>query len=504
MTAGDLVLSVDCSTTACKAIVWDAAGGEVASGRQGFPLLNPVPDGYEQDAGDWSSALFAAIGEAVRQLTPERRRAIRALGLTHQRETFVLTDRGGQPLLPAVVWMDSRCRRHVELAQARLDPDEIHRISGKPVCTTPSLYKLMFLLAEHPEVARQAPMVLDVHGYLAFALTGRFATSLASADPTGLIDMQARDWSPELLELAGIGRAQLAELFAPGAVFGVLQPDAATRCDLPPGLPVVAGAGDGQAAGLGAGISGPGRAYLNLGTAIVSGVLSRTYTTDRAFRTMYGALPDSYFLETDLKGGTFTLGWLVETLLERDGSELARLEQQARALPPGAGGLLLLPYFNAVMNPYWDDDASGAILGLDGSHGPAHLLRAALEGIALEQRLHSRAVEAASGVPIDELVVMGGGSESDLFCQIVADVLDRRIVRARSAQATSLGAAILAASAAGLHPDIAAATRAMTADGDAFEPGPHREIYDRLFNEAYVGLYPALKNTMHALKRLRV
>src|SRR5690606_8779422 len=219
MTAGDLVLSVDCSTTACKAIVWDAAGGEVASGRQGFPLLTPVPDGYEQDAGDWSSALFAAIGEAVRQLTPERRRAIRALGLTHQRETFVLTDRGGQPLLPAVVWMDSRCRRHVELAQARLDPDEIHRISGKPVCTTPSLYKLMFLLAEHPEVARQAPMVLDVHGYLAFALTGRFATSLASADPTGLIDMQARDWSPELLELAGIGRAQLAELFAPGAVF---------------------------------------------------------------------------------------------------------------------------------------------------------------------------------------------------------------------------------------------------------------------------------------------
>lgn len=270
------------------------------------------------------------------------------------------------------------------------------------------------------------------------------------------------------------------------------------------GLPVVAGAGDGQCAGLGAGITAPGRAYLNLGTAIVSGVLSETYQIDSAFRTLYDATGRHYFLETDLQGGTFTVTWLIDRWLRR-GVEprpfeevLAELDEEAAALPVGADGLVVVPYWNGVMNPYWDDEATGLVLGLRGEHGPAHLFRAILEGIALEQRLHTSGVEAVSG-SIGSFVAMGGGSKSALWCQILADVLGRPVQRAGSTEATCLGAAILAAPVAELHADVDAATEAMTSLGRVFAPGDDTPRYDRLYRDVYRGLFEDVRERMHRL-----
>jgi xylulokinase len=154
------------------------------------------------------------------------------------------------------------------------------------------------------------------------------------------------------------------------------------------------------------------------------------------------------------------------------------------------------------MNPYWDDDASGAIVGLRGHHGPAHLYRAILEGIAFEQRLHTGRVEQAIDGPVRELVVLGGGAQSALWCGIVADVLGKPLVRAESTEATSLGAAMLAAVGAGVHPDAAAASRAMSRLGARFEPSDARERYDALYEKAYARLYPALRDPTARLSEL--
>jgi xylulokinase len=501
----ELYVGIDASTTACKAIAFDASGRDVAEGRAPIELFNPEPDGWEQDANQWWNATASALRALAHTLGPQAR-AVRALGLTHQRETFVLTDASGTPLHPALVWMDARCRAAVARAKARVGDARLHELSGKPACTTPSLYKLLYLLEEKaPELARRELRVLDVHGFLAWRLTGRCATSLASADPLGLVDMRARSWSEELLSLAGLGLDHVAELVEPGSVLGGLTEDAAAACGFEAGTPVVAGAGDGQAAGLGAGIVAPGRAYLNLGTAIVSGVLSTEYRIDAAFRTLYGPIAGTFFLESDLKGGTFTLSWLVERLLRqtRPADEvLAELEQAAALLPPGADGLLLVPYWNGVMNPYWDDDATGAVIGWHGAHGPAHLYRAILEGIALEERLHSRGMEQAVG-RIEELVVMGGGSKSELWCRILSDVLERRIVRSRTAEATALGAAMLAAVASGAFSDAPAASQSMSGTAAAFEPGPDCAFYAKLFEEGYAAAYPALREILGKLVELR-
>ncbi len=506
--SSDLVLAVDCSTTACKAIAFDAQGKAHAQGRAPIALDHPAPEAWEQDAEGWWQACVRATRQAATELGPDITK-LRALCVTHQRETFVLTDETGQPLAPALVWMDTRCRPQVKAAIDRHGENRLHELSGKPPCTTPSLYKLMYLLEQQPALAKQKPRVLDVHGFIVWRLTDRFATSLASADPLGLIDMRKRQWSVPLFELAGIGPSQVPELVTPGKHLGRVAAAAASACGLPPGLPVIAGAGDGQCAGLGTGIRQSAQAYLNLGTAIVSGVSSPRYLCDRAFRTLYGPQQGTFFLETDLQGGTFTINWLIDHWLRPSHGDqpppfeqiLAELEQEAANLAPGATGLMLIPYWNGVMNPYWDDEASGLILGLSGSHRPAHLYRAILEGIAFEQRVHTTGVEQAAG-EITEMVVLGGGSKSDLWCQILADVLNKDIVRARGAEATALGAGVLAATAVGLHQGLDSAVAAMTATGDRFVPGAHQNHYERLYEQVYKDLYPAMRTSMHRLRRL--
>lgn len=502
-----LVVGLDASTTAVKAIAWDTEGSAIAEGRAEISLKNPAPDAWEQDAESWWTATVKSL-QALERSLGERATEIAALCVTHQRETFVLTDEAGTPLAPALVWMDARGREQVTRATAALGAEKLHRLSGKPACITPSFYKLLGQLERDPTLAPRAPRVLDVHAFLVFRLTGNWATSLPSADPLGLVDMAERRWADELVELADIDATKLPKLANAGTRIGTLTDTAAKLTGLPPALPVIAGAGDGQCAGLGAGIVEPGRAYLNLGTAVVSGVLSPHYVVDPAFRTLYAASGAGFFLESDLKGGTFTLTWLAEKFCNATTPAdvtrvLATFESAAAGLPPGANGLVLVPYWNGVMNPYWDDDASGIVLGFTGSHGPAHLYRAILEGIAFEERLHVDGIEKASGQRIQEMIVMGGGSRSDLWCQILADVLERPIVRARTSEATALGAGILAAVAAGMHPDLPTAVRAMTGTGTQFHPGENVARYTALMNDVYAPLFPALRGPLAALSRFR-
>jgi xylulokinase len=503
VTSAPLCVGIDSSTTSCKAIAWDLEGRAVGEGRAPIALASPEPDGWEQDAEDWWRALCAATRQMIAALGSEARR-IASVCVASQRETFVLTDERGGPLRPALVWMDARCRTEVARAVERLGADRLHELSGKPPCTTPSLYKLAYLLGREPALRVARPRLCEVHGFVAWRLTDRFATSLAAADPTGLCDMRARAWSPELVALAGLDAGALPELVEPGALLGPLTARAAEATALAAGLPVIAGAGDGQAAGLGTGILAPGAAYLNLGTAVVSGVVAGAYRCDRAFRTLYAAVPGSYFLETDLQGGVFTLSWLVERLLGAADPEAARaaLEREAARIAPGADGLMVVPYWNGVMNPYWDDGAAGVTLGWRGHHGAPHFYRAVLEGIALEERLHTEGVERAAG-PIRETIVTGGGSKSALWCQILADVLARRVTRSGTTEATALGAGILAAVGVGAHASFEAACAAMTRRGEAFDPGAERTRYDGLYREVYQGLYPAIADRVARATRLR-
>ena len=500
-----LVIGIDSSTTACKAIAWDRFGHAVAEGRAAYALLQPKPGWHEQDAQAWWSGACQALRACMAQVDA---RQVVAIGITHQRESFVLVDADGRPLRNAILWSDERSRPQIDQLETRYGRDAFHQLTGKPPNMTMSLPKLLWLLEHEPAVVRQADKIVDVHAFLAERLTGSYRCSLASADPMGLLDMAGRRWADDLLHDLNLRPTQFAELVEPGTIIGSVTPAAALATGLPAGLPVVAGAGDGQCAGLGANAVSSERAYLNLGTAVAAGVISKAYLCDRAFRTLIAPVPGHYCAEHILRGGVFTVAWFVEQFAGDLRSHVVRraenlLEEAASQLPPGAGGLMLVPYWNNVMSPYWDAAATGIVVGWTGSHGRPHFYRAILEGIAYEQRLVGDAMMAAMGHRFAEYVTMGGGSQSDLWCQIMADITGISVVRSTSTEATCLGAGILAAVAAGWYADVGAAAATMTGTTEQFVPHPaHQAIYDRLYSEVYRDLYPALRSSLDRLTLL--
>ncbi len=390
---GDLVIGIDSSTTSTKAIAFDAKGRTVAEGRAPVPLSNPKPGWFEQDVSDWTGAATKALKQLTRQIDAKR---VAGVAISNQRESFAQFDDKNRPLRPGTLWLDERARAEVTKISAEVGAEEIHRICGKPADVTPCLYRCRWLSDHMPKLWSRTAKTAEVHGVLTHFLTGQWATSIASADPMGLIDVRAGDWSDTLLKSARLTRAQLPTLFRPGEIMGEVTAEAAKLTGLKAGTPVAAGGGDGQCAGTGANNFIPGRAYVNLGTATVSGSYGKAYAIDRSFRAILAVAEEGYSFETAIRTGTFLVNWMVERLFNinpaKDKRIFATLEAEAKAIPIGANGLVMVPYWSGCMTPYWDTNARGVIAGLSGNHGRAEVYRALLEGVALEQAMMTNKV----------------------------------------------------------------------------------------------------------------
>jgi xylulokinase len=488
----DIVIGIDTSTTAVKAIAFARDGTDVFQAREAYPLANPHPGHFEQDPEHWWAALLAALKTVADAVGASR---IAALSIAHQRETFTLIDGAGRPLIPAILWLDERSRPQVARLSAELGRDNIRDWSGKPPDPTPAIYAIAWLAEHRPEALRNAAAIVDVDGFLMHRLTGRLATSTASADPLGLLAADRGTWHPTLVDAAGLKPEQLPELVAPGTVCGGLTEEVARLTGLAAGLPVGGGGGGGPAMGLGMGVVEEGKAYLSLGSGVVSGTYSARYHASDAFRTLVAPSGGGFMLETVLRSGMQLVDWVVRTT---GSASAAVLEKAAAHIPAGSGGLLVMPYWAGVMSPYWDGAARGAMVGLSLDHQPAHLFRATLEGIAFEQAIATEAMEQGVGRKAAPMIAAGGGTNSRLLLEIMATVLERPMSVSPVNEAAALGAAMLAAAAVGWHPSVEAASQAMAAAPTrSVDPVPALLESYRARKEIYRDLYPATRD-IHA------
>lgn len=494
----DVVIGIDSSTQSTKALAFDRDGNVFAAGSAPIPLSSPAPSRYEQDAADWWSSLGTALRTVWQTVDADR---VAALAIANQRETTVCLNAAGDPVRPALCWLDERARDQLPLLDAALGGTEIHRITGKPLDFTPALGRIAWLRDHEPCGYERTAMFCDVQAYLVGRLTGTFGTSWASADPSGLFDVRARAWSEPILRELRLDAGRLPRVVAPGSALGEISRSAARETGLRAGTPVIAGAGDGQCAGLATNCVSPGRAYLNLGTAIVSGVWSPSYEWQREWRTLLSASGEGYVLETAQRSGAFLINWFASTFGSAESSaSFADLERSAAALPIGADGLLVLPYLSGVMNPHWDPDARGCFIGLQGSHGRYHIYRAILEGLTLESARAAAAIERC-GIAIDEFVTIGGGAKSRLWVQMVADATNRPVLICETVEASALGAAMLAAFGAGWFASIAAAALAMSGRTSRVEPDPAAVARYAALTIIHGDLYAANAATFAAIKR---
>jgi xylulokinase len=283
----------------------------------------------------------------------------------------------------------------------------------------------------------------------------------------------------------------------PGTILGKITKEASDLTGLNEETIIVAGGGDGQAAGLGANVLTSRRAYLNLGTAVVAGFFGAQYRTSKAFRTMCSCSERGYYYECSLRAGTFALDWFIRKVLNVDPMQQPEiyhdLEREAEQVPPGCNGLLHLPYLCGVMNPYWDMNARGAFIGLSSSHHRGHLYRSILEGIALEQLSAINSVEKVIGSKVMELVAIGGGATSELWLRIFADITGKKLCVPSTTEASALGAAIAAAVGIGWYPTFRDAADEMTRLERTIAPKKgNGRTYQRLA-AIYTDMYPNLK-----------
>lgn len=497
----DLVLGIDASTTAVKVIAFDRKGKPHAESRATYPHYRPAPGHFEQDADDWWTAFVTAVSKTATAVGGDR---IAALAIGQQRETFVLLDKAGKPTHPAILWLDERARVEVAELCDLIGADRIHAITGKPADPTPALYSLAWLKKYRPEALDRADLLLDVHGYLAWRLTGERVTALPAADPLGLVDLATGDFHPDLVAASGLGMNSMPALVPAGARMGTLLPAIAEICGLPADVALFAGAGDGQMTGLGVGAIDDKTAYLSLGSGVVTGYQISAYNTDRAYRTMASSTGSGFMVETVIRSGMQLVDWIVAlTGYNKAPDGIMMLETEALKTEPGADNLFCVPYFAGVMNPYWDGAARGILSGLSLSHTPGHFLRAALEGLAFEQAIATAALEDSLGVHATRFIACGGGLKSRLLPDIMAAVLNRSVVASPVQEGVALGAAILAASGAGWYDSVGSAASEMVATAEkTHEPNTELVAIYKPRIALYEEIYLSLKSVQDRVAKL--
>lgn len=495
----DLVVGIDSSTQSTKAIAWDREGRLIAEGRSPIPYQNPQLYWYEQKCEDWWTSCVKALENLTNQIDAQR---IAGVSISNQRETVGFLDEQGKSVRPGIVWLDERSRPQVEDLAARVGADVIHDITGRPVDITPVLYRVAWLRDNEPELYSKTACFIDVQGYLVYRLSGKLNTGWFSADPMGYFDIREKIYSPLLLEELGLSVDRFPQAFAPGTCIGEVTAGAAGETGLAVGTGIFAGGGDGQCAALGTNCIVPGKAYINLGTAVVSGVWSKECLNSKAWRTEIDGTGEGYNLETCLRSGAFLVNWFVDQFLPGDRSQkdfFKKLESQASQIPVGSDGLITLPFWSGVMNPYWNPKSRGCVIGLSGNHSPVHMYRSILEGMCLYQSQATSFVEEETGVPIDKYIAIGGGASSPLWTQMLADASGREVSISDTIEASALGAAMIAACGAGWFASVRDAAAEMQGKTHAITPDPGiRQTWDELI-DIYSGIHQDNESTFNRL-----
>ncbi len=485
-----LFAALDCGTTAIKAGLIDPAGRVVSLSRRECPCQHYEDGRVEQSPECLAEEAMGALREAVEKsgVTPGR---VAAISLSTQRATVVVTDREGQALAPALSWQDMRAGPEIEVLRARVGEADYYHLTGLPLHPVFSLGKLLLLQQRQPALFSSVGHFGLVHDYLLRRLgCDEPYLDWSNASLTGLLDLEKRGWSRELLELTGIPEGRLPRLVASGEQVGCLSAEAAAACGLQAGTLLVAGGGDHQCAGLGAGAVEPGLVEITLGTSGDS-----LCCTDRPIRDperrvtcCVHALPGAWELEGLQNSAGASLQWL-SALLGNHGPDGQAYEEVAK-VEPGAQGVLFYPFLAGSAAPDWIPQASGVFLGLSHVHQRAALLRAVMEGVSLETR-GVLEVLAALGLPPAEVRLTGGYSHVTVWNQMQADIYGMAVRTLENKQASLLGAAILAACGVGAFASVPEAVGAMVRVGETYTPGPAAARYDEVYRR-YRGVLAAL------------
>jgi xylulokinase len=433
-----MFLGLDLGTSALKGVLIDAAQAVLAEAAAPLTVSRPAPGWAEQAPHHW----LAAAETVLEALAARDLAGVQGIGLSGQMHGATLIDAAGEVIRPCILWNDTRAA--VEAADLDGDP-MFRRLTGNIVFPGFTAPKLVWLSRHEPAAFARIARVLLPKDYLRLWLTGEAASDPSDAAGTAWLDTGGRDWSDALLAATGLARHQMPGLVEGPAVSGGLRAGLAARWGLRPGIPVAGGAGDNAAAAIGLGVTGPGQAFVSLGTSGVLFAATEGYAPapDTAVHTFCHALPGRWHQMGVILAATDALNWFARLV----GTDPAALTAGLGPLRP-PGEALFLPYLGGERTPWNDARLRGGFAGLGHATDRDAATRAVIEGVAFALR-DCRDALAATGTRIDRLVATGGGARSDYWLACLAAALGVPVARpAAGGQGAAFGAARLALMAA--------------------------------------------------------
>lgn len=488
----DLLLGVDIGTSSSKGVLARPDGAIVATTHRPHQLSLPRPGWAEHDGETVWWADFVAIAH---ELAAHEGGRIAAVGVSGIGPAVLPVDAAGRSLRAAILYgIDTRATQEVAELTERFGADAILARGGTLLTSQAGGPKLAWIRGHEPDVWAETRRFHMAHSLVVERLTGEYVLdhhSASQCDP--LYDMTAAAWAADWAADVAPG-LDLPRLAWSNEVAGRVHREGAAATGIPEGTPVVAGTIDAWAEALSAGVRDPGDTMLMYGTTMFMVEVARAFSPEASLWTTQGVFEGTCTYAAGLSASGGLTVWLRDMV----GRDFETLIAEASQTPPGADGLVVLPFFGVARSPIFDPRARGAIFGLTLSHERGHLYRALLEGSAYEVRHNLEVMEAAGAAP-DQLTAIGGGTKSDLWTQIVSDVTGLGQVIPAVTIGASYGDAMLAGHGTGL---VAAEAR-WNAPAETLEPDTRsRARYDELY-KIYRSLYPATREQAHAITRLQ-
>lgn len=498
------LLGIDVGTTGCKTVLFTENGAVLASAYAEYDVQTPQPGWAELDSADVWQKIRECIRATAVQATAD---PIRALAVSSCGEAMVPVTQDRRILGPSILMLDLRGAEYLDALHAQLEPEAFYRLNGNTLGNHYSLTKLLWTRDHQPELYAQADKFLLWGSLVSFILGSEPMVDFSLANRTLLFDLAQETWSPHLLEVAGLDAAKLPTPVPSGTVIGRVAADVGDELGLPPGTPIVAGAHDQCANAVGCGVIAEGLAMYGMGTFLCAVPVYNerqepALMLERGLNTEHHAAPGKFvsFIYND--GGAL-VKWFRDTFARTD-RKLA--DEQGRdiyaelmaEMPEAPSRLLVLPHFSPTGPPEFIADSCGFLAGLHLDTTRGEILKGILEGATFYIRACIETLPSA-GITVSDFRGVGGGSKSDVWGQLSADILGRPFIRPQITEAGALGAAILAGVGSGVFGSVQEGVDAMVTLEKTFEPNLRRhERYQQRF-EQYQATWPLLQDSLRTL-----
>jgi len=468
----DCLLGIDIGTTGTKSALFASSGELVDIAYQSYPITYPGENRAEQDPEDWWRALVATVRSVVSKNSAGN--SVRAMSLSTQGGCLVLLDEKFRPLCHTVSWLDKRAREITDILVRDISEEELYRTCGWPGVNGMSFASTVWFKEKMPELFAQACYFCSTIEYINYRLTGTFCIDYTNLAMTAFLDLDTMNWSDKTLSIAGINRSHVADIIPSGKGIGKLKQSAADELGLSADVLLVSGAHDQYCASIGAGNIAIGDCVLSTGTAWVLTATSdrMVFNERRTIHPCAHVLDNRYGLMTTVPSGGNSLTWFRDTFCPELSYET--LSEKAGNAEPGCGGLMFVPRTG-------HGNRKSLFANIDTMHTISHFIRAVFEGVAYANNRHLEDFSQA-GVPIDTILMTGGGAGSSVWPRIVADISRIPITVPDQKEAACAGAAMLAGAGCSMFASIEEASGRFTGHARYIEPDDRTaSVYEGMY-----------------------